>query len=219
MSDSGEEFFWLIEDAGGAYFKHPSAEDVLTSTRDWAKAAKFCEIDAKQWAANMNRLGESFPSIGDWKAIEHGLMIDTRTPSTTASTEVEALEDVCHYEARVMMALQMHGASIVPHLLDTDENDGERLRRAIDRAIKAYLATPTPSASTEGAWQPIETVGTFEEVTVYEAGNGQAIGHRDAMGEWWSPLPLRPLNMNPTHWKPLGPNPASPQGADRGAQD
>ena len=80
-------------------------------------------------------------------------------------------------------------------------------------ALRALDAdTLSPSAPTErekaSAWRPISEVGTFEEVTVYEAGNGQAIGHRDAMGEWWTPLPLRPLNMNPTHFKPLDLPPA-----------
>ena len=74
------------------------------------------------------------------------------------------------------------------------------------------LSTLAPSAPTErekaSAWRPISEVGTFEEVTVYEAGNGQAIGYRDLMGEWWTQLPLRPLNMNPTHFKPLDLPPA-----------
>ena len=39
--------------------------------------------------------------------------------------------DVFFYAKKVMDTLQEYGPSIVPHLLDTDENDGERLRNAL----------------------------------------------------------------------------------------
>ena len=82
--------------------------------------------------------------------------------------------------------------------------------RGIDALCNAALSTLSPSAPTErekaSAWRPIsELEDEFTDVIVYELGNGQAIGHRDSMGEWWTPLPLRPLNMNPTHFQPLPP--------------
>jgi len=49
----------------------------------------------------------------------------------TDETEMARLRRVEKYAAEVMAALDQHGASIVAHLLDNDENSGERLRRAL----------------------------------------------------------------------------------------
>ena len=39
-------------------------------------------------------------------------------------------------KARVVMGdLEKHGPSIVPHLLDTDDNDGQYLRTAVERVL------------------------------------------------------------------------------------
>lgn len=47
------------------------------------------------------------------------------------ATENEALGRAA---SEVMTALQAHGASIVPHLLDTDDNAGQRLRHLLNAA-------------------------------------------------------------------------------------
>lgn len=45
------------------------------------------------------------------------------------------VRDIATKAHAVMAALEEHGASIVPHLLDTDDNAGEELRQA----VKAYF--------------------------------------------------------------------------------
>jgi hypothetical protein len=50
----------------------------------------------------------------------------------------EALPEIIRYAKLVMADLQEHGPSIVPHLLDNDDNDGERLRVALAK-IEAKL--------------------------------------------------------------------------------
>lgn len=45
--------------------------------------------------------------------------------------EVQRLTRVERYAREVMWALEEHGPSIVGHLLDDDENSGERLRQAL----------------------------------------------------------------------------------------
>lgn len=42
--------------------------------------------------------------------------------------------DVMIYAREVMDKLESHGAEIVPHLMDTDENAGQRLREALKAA-------------------------------------------------------------------------------------
>lgn len=46
----------------------------------------------------------------------------------------EELREVLRDAGRVMGLLAEHGASILPHLMDDDENPGERLRQAVRRA-------------------------------------------------------------------------------------
>jgi hypothetical protein len=46
--------------------------------------------------------------------------------------EVELLREVARQARFVMAALEDHGASIVPHLLDTDDNAGQYLRDALE---------------------------------------------------------------------------------------
>ncbi len=44
----------------------------------------------------------------------------------------------------VMRLLEEHGPSIVPHLMDDDENAGQRLRDAIAKAEERWMALPRP---------------------------------------------------------------------------
>lgn len=53
---------------------------------------------------------------------------------------IAAAPDLYKNAKEVMAALEEHGASIVPHLLDTDDNAGQRLREAIAKADE-YLQT------------------------------------------------------------------------------
>lgn len=63
--------------------------------------------------------------------------LDTsRAESAKLAVENAALREAA---SEVMDALTKHGQSIVPHLLDNDENAGERLR--------AILASPSPAVS------------------------------------------------------------------------
>lgn len=43
----------------------------------------------------------------------------------------EAADALAEAVEKVWADLEQHGPSIVPHLMDTDENDGERCRRAL----------------------------------------------------------------------------------------
>ncbi len=45
--------------------------------------------------------------------------------------ELELLIEIAIQATRVMNALEEYGAGIVPHLMDTDENCGQKLREAI----------------------------------------------------------------------------------------
>lgn len=47
---------------------------------------------------------------------------------------IAAAPEVVEHAARVMALLAEHGPSIVPHLLDTDDNAGQRLRTALRKA-------------------------------------------------------------------------------------
>jgi hypothetical protein len=59
---------------------------------------------------------------------------------------MEALQQVAFKADRVMTMLENHGSSIVPHLLDSDDNAGQRLRLAIWQArnVLAALNRETP---------------------------------------------------------------------------
>lgn len=46
----------------------------------------------------------------------------------------DAAPDLLEAAKEVMECLEKHGASIVPHLLDSDDNPGQRLRDAIAKA-------------------------------------------------------------------------------------
>jgi hypothetical protein len=45
--------------------------------------------------------------------------------------QIAKLREVARWAGVVMADLEQHGPSIVPHLMDTDDNDGEYLRRAL----------------------------------------------------------------------------------------
>ena len=49
---------------------------------------------------------------------------------------IALLEEIAEHGRMVIGALEIHGSSIVPHLLDTDDNAGERLRKALERLDK-----------------------------------------------------------------------------------
>lgn len=53
----------------------------------------------------------------------------------------------------VMRYLDEHGPGIVPHLIDTDDNPGQRLRDAID-AARASASTVTPAITDDGDYYP-----------------------------------------------------------------
>ncbi len=46
-------------------------------------------------------------------------------------TKLQLLEEIAINANEVMECLEEYGASIVPHLMDTDENSGERLRQLL----------------------------------------------------------------------------------------
>ena len=70
---------------------------------------------------------------------------------------IAAAPDLLESSQKVMSLLEKHGSSIVPHLMDTDENAGEELRQAIARAKSgACEAEEKPikrSASRDGPYE------------------------------------------------------------------
>ena len=132
-------------------------------------------------------LGCAMYPLAEWIAMNERIkrLIATRTPSTTASTEGEGgiAKRMADELARLMAtAIDPQDFHEINLLLDE--------YRANQAALKLAPATPTPSASTEGAKCQYDTDGD---------GN---------CGK-----PLCPV------CHPENRLPASPQGADRGAQD
>ncbi len=79
----------------------------------------------------------------------------TRTPSTTASGEGELRE------ALTELRFAAHTFGQLTHAFNDRDNRKEemqhlfvRFREDVSKLEKHLRATPTPSASTEGAWQP-----------------------------------------------------------------
>lgn len=54
-----------------------------------------------------------------------------------AQRSLPALLRVAEAAKDVMFILKAHGPSVVPHLLDTDDNAGERLRQALSELARA----------------------------------------------------------------------------------
>lgn len=70
----------------------------------------------------------------------------------TVTAEI-MLRDLYTASKRVMDTLSQHGASIVPHLLDTDDNAGEVLRQML-REVGQYVATVALSTDHRAAGLP-----------------------------------------------------------------
>jgi len=51
-----------------------------------------------------------------------------------APERIRELEEVRKHAEAVMTSLQTYGSALLPHLLDNDDNDGERLRQALRAA-------------------------------------------------------------------------------------
>jgi hypothetical protein len=73
---------------------------------------------------------ERFPA-GDDEAAQAVLNALRNAGYRIGAADVERLGRVERYAREVMDALEQYGASIVGHLLDDDNNSGERLRRAL----------------------------------------------------------------------------------------
>lgn len=81
------------------------------------------------WAAFDNEI-EADDGLNDNRRIA-----DTFGPDAKANAHlIAAAPEVVEHAARVMALLAAHGQSIVPHLLDSDDNAGQRLRTAIAKA-------------------------------------------------------------------------------------
>lgn len=83
---------------------------------------------------------------GPWQAVESSrgwhVACPTHIISQLATNEgdarvMAAAPDLLSAAREVMEALEKYGASIVPHLIDTDMNAGKRLRDAIAKATGA----------------------------------------------------------------------------------
>lgn len=56
-----------------------------------------------------------------------------------AQARIKQLEEALALGQIVMDLLDKYGAPIVPHLIDTDENVGERFRRALARTLMSDM--------------------------------------------------------------------------------
>jgi hypothetical protein len=92
----------------------------IEAIREWHKA----EEDYYQQPGNPE---------GTWKMAhaDRGTLIRALDE---AQAKVKRLEEALRLGKIVMDMLEEHGPSIVPHLLDTDENAGQRFRDALARA-------------------------------------------------------------------------------------
>ena len=85
-------------------------------------------------------VGDKHPPLGDIAAVNEYLVAlgsETHFAQKALDDAIKMLEvhrELLIYAEKVMNKLEEHGASIVPHLLDTDDNDGQRLREAIEKA-------------------------------------------------------------------------------------
>jgi hypothetical protein len=60
-------------------------------------------------------------------ACQNSLSISLEEAKSNAKL-IAAAPKILYYAKKVMETLEKHGGVIVPHLLDTDDNDGEKLR-------------------------------------------------------------------------------------------
>lgn len=65
------------------------------------------------------------------EALWEHIAICSKHPLSLALVENEKLREVASAARAVMKTLAHHGPSVVPHLLDTDDNPGERCRQAL----------------------------------------------------------------------------------------
>lgn len=66
---------------------------------------------------------------------------------------VELLRNMSNCAKEVMSMLQLYGPSIVRHLIDTDENEGQRLRELVEKS-EAFLARVEKEPETEPCEHP-----------------------------------------------------------------
>lgn len=116
-------------------------------------AGECCGMTIRQWYAGMALQGElasqndacGFYTAGNAgaksaakRAFEMAdamiLAEKPEAPRSNNGANNDAVVEVLIYAERVMDALKEYGPSIVPHLMDSDDNDGERLRKAIAKA-------------------------------------------------------------------------------------
>jgi len=88
--------------------------------------------------AERDRLREENKSLREANEIDLGekapLIFENAELKARNEILREELREVLRDAGRVMGLLAEHGASILPHLMDDDENPGERLRQAVRRA-------------------------------------------------------------------------------------
>ena len=90
-------------------------------------------------ARSATRIGSYANDTGDieWKVYTEGNMpicSVNATPIKTNARLISAAPELLKGAKAVMDMLKKNGPSIVPHLMDSDENAGQRLRDAIDKA-------------------------------------------------------------------------------------
>jgi len=146
------------------------------------------------------------------------LVPSKKTPGTESHDDslFSAYGDVVKYANAVMKDLDEHGPSIVPHLIDNDENDGELLRRALKKvkSIKSPMNTKSeekaivknlfkvyvfkvyayPTFYSEEHGRRVETStstfveieGTEKQAVLKAALTGFMLGNRYIKGRWFS---------------------------------
>lgn len=82
------------------------------------------------------------PTYGALKAQYDGSMRALTKVMAEHSEMYGVAKELAEAAASVMQHLERHGPSIVPHLMDTDENAGQRLRAALTHYRAVMLEGP-----------------------------------------------------------------------------
>ena len=80
----------------------------------------------------------------------NGAQIETMKERQRAADAEQRVKDLAREATAVMVALAEHGSDIVPHLLDTDDNAGERLRQLLAKVPTSPFSWPQPKPMQAG---------------------------------------------------------------------
>lgn len=121
------------------------------STSDETLVADLALVGGDSDGEPYRRLAKAVPQL----LVERD---ETRAALAGQGQTISRLRIVARYAGLVMETLEAHGPGIVGHLLDTDDNDGQRLREA----LRAACLTDVPEPPQDDMIKPNEFRVTVE---------------------------------------------------------